>query len=146
MSRVGNLMKNSIVRIIISFFIFSIFIIGNYDAVSAAKVSTYWESPHNLTKFTKKGKYLIIKSKYRFSKGNKRSKKKVLKYKIAKKCKWRFKNNGNRFPEAKGISKFKYKDMRKTIYEDMDLPDNGYHTLTIKVKNKKIISVTYECI
>ena len=140
-------MKKIFIKIIVVvLFVSNIFIFSDNETIFAAKVDTYTESPHNLVKFKKKGKCLVVKSKYPFMKNNKSSKKKTIKFKISKKCKWRFKNDGNRFPEYKGVQKFKYKKMKKAIYEDMEIPDNGYHTLVIKVKNKKIISVTYESI
>lgn len=119
---------------------------GESNVYAAKKKSTYMVSPHSLKIFKKKGKKLYVKSKDGFMKNNKHLKKKVLKFKIAKKCKWRYKNEGNRFPKAKGIQKYSYKKMKKLIYQDMQIPDNGYHTIVIKVKKKKIISVTYESI
>lgn len=139
-------MKKAFIKTILSLLVVSFILIGNYDSAYAAKTDTYMESPHSLLKFKKKGNKLIVKTSSGFSKNNKSFKKKTIKLKIAKKCKWRYKNNGNRFPDAKCVKKFKYKDMRKTIYEDMQINDNGYHLLVIKVKKKKIISVTYECI
>ena len=112
----------------------------------AATTGTYSVSAVAVKKFKKSGSYLTVTAKERFYKGRKKPAGKKIHFKVSKKCKWRYKNLGIRFPQNKGIRKENYKTIRKLVYQAKGLPENGYYTLSITVKNKRIIKVVFQCV
>ncbi|MBR0410828.1 MAG: hypothetical protein IJI25_07475 [Eubacterium sp.] len=113
-------------------------------AKSSGKI--YSVSAVSVKRFKKSGSFLTVTTKGRFSIGNKKTKKKKVRFTIDRKCKWRYKNFGIRFPENKGVKKANYNMLRQYINNVRGLPENGYYTLSIQVKNKKIIRVDFQCL
>ncbi len=115
------------------------------NEAKASSNGTYTVSPVKIKKFKKSASFLTVTAKEKFNKDNKKTSKKKIRFKVSKKCKWRYNNLGIRFPENKGISKENYKNIRSYVYQVKGLPENGYYTLLIKVKKKKIIKVEFQC-
>ena len=124
-------------------FLFLIVLIIPTKVKAKQSVTRYSISAVRIKKFKKSGSWLTITATEKFDKNGGRISKKKVRFKVAKNCKWRRKNYGIRFPENKGVIKVNYKSLRQTVYSVKGLPENGYYTLMIKVKNKRIVYVEF---
>lgn len=106
-------------------------------------VAKYSVSAVRIKKFKKTGSHLTITATEKFHKNNKEISKKRIRFKIAKKCKWRRRNYGIRYPEYKGVYRANYKKLKQYVQAVKGLPENGYYSLVIRVKKKRIISVEF---
>lgn len=136
----------AIVTMIVFVIVFGVFATGMTKVEAATK--TYSFSSCNVKKFKKSGNKLIIKlKKSTFQVNDSETAITSLKFKISKKCKWYnecYDRSNGEYTE----SRTKYKSVRKSIMFDRSyFKKTGYYNnmgmSSIKVKNAKIVSVTY---
>lgn len=136
--------KKIITGIMISFSFFLIMLMP--IKVEASTNGSYSVSAVAVKRFNRSGSYLTVKAGENFQKGDKKTGRNKIHFKISKKCKWIYKNQGVRFPGNKAARRANYKQIRQYVSQVKELPENGYYTLLVKVKKKKIIKVVFQCL
>ena len=134
--------KTLVVSIMMAVAVLAVGIPGVCNAASI-ETCTYSTSPHSLKKFCKKGHFLYLKSEEDITRNNAASGKTFMELRLAKKCRWIYKNKGNRSPKAKVTKSMKYKKFRGIVKKNMKIPENGYHTINIRVLEGYVTKVVF---
>ena len=140
-------MNKKIILSVASLFLVISILFSNAGVVYARSGTSYEFAPATCKKFSKSGKKLTITlDGYDMFKSGKQIKKKKIKFKLSKKCKWTI-NVVSRRDMSSKVKKASYKWFKKAIKADRKYTkktgDRSVLNIGIVVKKKKVVEVLY---